>query len=123
MSVKQNQIAKGLQTQISELEVDIQQLNIRLEKLKRERDQKASRLGGLRQKLRQVNNQDGIKISEHAMLRYFERVLGHNLKDVEQSILTPDLLKMTEVLGPNGVYPVKDFQVKMKDNTIVTILK
>src|SRR5690606_744477 len=45
-------------------------------------------------------------VSEHAILRYLERVMGVDIECVRDQILTDELLDMTKTLGPNGTYPV-----------------
>jgi chromosome segregation ATPase len=63
-------------------------------------------------------------VSEHALLRYIERVMGVDLEDLKNEILTDDvLLKIKALQGCDGVYPSKGgFQLRVKDNTVVTIL-
>lgn len=63
-----------------------------------------------------------IEVSEHAILRYLERVIGMDIEAIKDKICTKELKSMVEILGNNGTYPVDNFRVKMKDSTIVTIL-
>lgn len=64
-------------------------------------------------------------VSEHAMLRYFERVLGFDLSEIANKILTEDVLKMmSETNLTNGKFPVKDktnFRAIVRQNTVVSI--
>ncbi len=71
-------------------------------------------------KLTQRNK--NIIVSEHAMLRYIERVMGMDMEKLKKQIL-PDLTQsQIRALG-NGSYPVgKSHRVKVRDNTIITIL-
>lgn len=62
------------------------------------------------------------KVSEHAFLRYFQRVEGYDLNEIRNKILPTDTLKIIDVLGKSGIYPVENFKVVLKDNTVVTIL-
>ncbi len=64
-----------------------------------------------------------VQCSEHALLRYCERVLGINLQEAKTKILNEKLISTVNVLGGTGVYPVEDFKVKMVDKMIVTIIK
>lgn len=62
------------------------------------------------------------RVSEHAMLRYFERKLGFDLKEIEKKILTPEVIKYMEEFGdgqfPNG----DDTLLVVKSKTVTTIL-
>lgn len=59
-------------------------------------------------------------MSEHALVRYFERVKGFNIKDIEDELLNENLIKMVETLG-NGTFPNDNYSLVIKDNVIVTI--
>jgi len=66
----------------------------------------------------------GIVISEHALLRYCERVLRINLVDVRNAILPEKTAEIIETLG-NGKYPVLSaagqFRVIVRDGVVVTV--
>lgn len=61
-----------------------------------------------------------LKVTEHAMLRYFERVLGFNLEEIEEKIVS-GISETQKELG-NGTYPSGLFKVVVKENTVVTII-
>lgn len=60
-------------------------------------------------------------VSEHAMLRYIQRVIGVPLEDIKAKIATPNLVNTVKILG-NGTYPTDGFRVKIVDGVIVTVL-
>lgn len=60
-------------------------------------------------------------VTEHAMLRYFERVLGFNMSDIKNKIMPTETLEKIRRLG-DGEYPVEDFSIKCRQNAIVTVL-
>ncbi|MDD3466205.1 MAG: hypothetical protein PHE67_03570 [Campylobacterales bacterium] len=64
---------------------------------------------------------DGLIVSEHAMLRYIERVVGINPEEIKAKIATPSLIGITKTLG-SGTYPIDGFKVKVVDGVIVTVL-
>ena len=82
---------------------------------------KISEIQELTEKLKDMNKGD-IKITEHAMLRYVERVLGIDIEQIEKSILEELNLETIEKLG-NGTYPVRNFNVVIKENFIITVIK
>lgn len=63
-------------------------------------------------------------ISEHAYLRYFERVLGYDLEEISKIILSEKVINLKDKLGNSGEYPNENgFKVVFKDNRVTTILK
>ena len=62
----------------------------------------------------------GLSVSDHAILRYLERVEQIPPAEVAARILTPKLKEMVATLG-DGLYPVDHFQVRVVNNTVVTV--
>lgn len=60
-------------------------------------------------------------VSEHAMLRYIERVMGINLECVQNEILTDQRKALIKQLG-SGRYQMGDHTIVVKDNIVVSIL-
>jgi len=63
-----------------------------------------------------------LTVSDHAIIRYQERIEVIDPALVADKILTPQLRNMVETLG-NGVFPVDDFRVVVQDNTVITVIK
>lgn len=61
-----------------------------------------------------------IIVSEHAILRYFENVLGFDLKEVERKILTDDVKSSISKLG-DGKYPIGDVKIVVRGNVVTTL--
>jgi len=61
-------------------------------------------------------------ISDHAIIRYLERVKGLDLSEIKQSILNDKLKTMISTLG-NGKFPCDDFTAIVKDNQVITIIE
>jgi hypothetical protein len=64
------------------------------------------------------------RISDHAVVRFLERVEGLDIDAVKHDIVPEKVMEQLEELGySNGVYPVnKTHKVRVKDRTVVTIL-
>jgi hypothetical protein len=62
-----------------------------------------------------------IKISSHCMLRYFERILGYNLDEIKQNILTPKIKEQYFILG-DGNYQNGNFVLVIKNDTVITLI-
>lgn len=75
----------------------------------------------LQDRISQIKEEKGITVSEHAILRYIERVKGIDLKVIEEEIITEELKNNVIALGGNGKYPLNGCRAIMKNFTIVTI--
>jgi len=73
---------------------------------------------------------NSITITEHAILRYLERVKGIDIEAIKKDIVTEEVLKQIKTLGA-GIYPVKGryhnidkstFMIRVRDNAVITVL-
>jgi len=68
---------------------------------------------------------NSITVTEHAILRYLERVEGVDIERVKKDIVDGETLKRIQTLGP-GYYPRTvdeiPFRIRVKDNAVVTVL-
>lgn len=89
----------------------------------RELSTKNRELNEVNAEIEAARSQEPPKVSDHAVLRYLERVKGVDIESLKNEILSEPVLKMVKTLGGNGKYPNSGFKLVMKDNTVVTILK
>lgn len=63
-----------------------------------------------------------LTVSEHAIIRYIERVIGISRDEITSKILTPEVEAMYKKLGA-GKYPIADGKARavIKNNTVVTV--
>jgi ribosomal protein L15 len=71
-------------------------------------------------KMEQLKSKELI-ISEHAILRYIERVLEINIEKIKSEILTDEIIERNKILGSGKYKNNKKFEVVIKDNIVVTI--
>ncbi len=115
---------KGLQSQLKLLEGDAEALLIEVSTKQREYNQKVQAVKKIREEIKSIDVDKTIKVSEHAIVRYFERVKGYNISDIEKEILSQEVVSMAEKLGGNGSYPnTGGFKVLMKNFTVTTIIE
>lgn len=114
---------KGLQSQLKSLDGDIQALKIELSNKQSELTHKMKAFKAIKSEISKLENNNDIRVSEHAIVRYFERVKGFDISEIEKEIITEEVTKLIDVLGGSGKYPNKDFQVVMKDFTVTSIIK
>lgn len=60
-------------------------------------------------------------VTDHALVRFFERVLGYNISEVSSWLFPPELQRIVAIHG-DGVYQSTKHKIVVKNNTIVTIL-
>lgn len=120
--------------------------SIRLKELEGQKLKLNGRLGVLKEDQRQINrdidvavkkirsieteiesikkNSTGVIISDHAIVRYVERVIGIDIDKIKQEICPESTMQNIKVLG-NGTYGVNDneFSIKVRDGTVVTLVK
>lgn len=101
---------------------DAEALKIEAANKQKEYNQKLQSVKKLKEAIGKLKEDNHVKISEHAIIRYFERVKGFNIPDIEKEILTQEILDLVEKLGGNGKYPNKGFSVVMKNYCVTTIV-
>jgi len=95
------------------------------EKYKREnQDEKIRKLNSELYKVnKRINNlTKNVVVSEHAIVRYMERVMGVDIQEIRDKILSDKFVKMVKELG-NANYPIDGTTKKavVKDNIVITI--
>jgi len=113
---------KGLNSQLKIMQADADLLKYELSNKQKEYLSKRNKIKYLKQEIESIENNQNIKVSQHAIVRYFERVKGFDIKEVEKDILTKEVLNLVEKLGGTGGYPNKDFRVIMKNFTVTTVI-
>jgi len=128
MKIKENQTLKQLSSQLSKLEGDLEAMQIDIKNKQKEYSAKIKMANELKEKINKLVTLNEITISEHALLRYFERVLKFDMDEIKQNILTEEVLKLVEELGGSGTYPAgkqdvdgDNYRVTLKNNVVVTV--
>lgn len=110
---------KHFQTQRNEVEALYKNAKAKMVDAQREMEKYNLQMKNLDASISKLQND--IVISEHAYLRYFERVLGYDLEDVKNQIITAEVDQLIRQMG-SGTYPTDTHKVRVKDNTVVTVL-
>ena len=113
---------KGLKSQLIKLNSDADILKLTISNSQKELSQKLNSIKQINAEIEKLNKQEGIRVSEHAIVRYLERVKGLNVEKIQKEILSDDVMKLIEVLGGNGTYPKDGFSIVIRNNTVTTIL-
>ncbi len=64
---------------------------------------------------------DELMVSDHAMVRFFERVLGYDIGKIKSEILSDQVKTLVDKLGC-GKFPNGKYHVVVKDKVVRTII-
>lgn len=71
------------------------------------------------------NASQELVVSEHALLRYFERILGYDLEALSRALTPPETVARIRQLG-SGTYPVRVdghlVRIRVQDRVVTTVL-
>lgn len=112
---------KNSKSQIRDLELALQVKRNEKERLENEYNLLKQNLGVLKVQLAKLEDVKDYQISEHAIVRYLERVCNLDIEAIKQSILSEAMLKNIEQFK-SGKFPIKNgFFAVVKDYKIVTV--
>ena len=122
MKISQAVELKGLQSQIEKEKNKLKLLEKEKIDISNQANECKQKINNINQKIKQLqdSNKD-IIVSEHALLRYIERVIGIDLKDIEDNILNEADKENIKSLG-NCKYPKDGFKLIVKNNVVTTIV-
>lgn len=116
---------KGLESQLARLESDLATCKSIIKEKNTELSAILKNINRIKDLIKSLTINDELIVSEHAILRYIERVQGQKLEEIQSEILTDTLKKLAQTLG-NGKIPLDkhpDFSAIIKDGVIVTIVE
>lgn len=113
---------KQLQSQLNTMLADASALKIEVANKQREYNQKLQAIEKLKNEMKKLDSNEKPRVSEHAIVRYFERVKGFDIDQIEKEILSDQVLTLVDKLGGSGSYPNEGFSVVMKNNTVTTVV-
>ena len=123
MTLEKSQEIKGLESQLKILSGRAKAKKEEFISAQKEYNQMVNSEKQLKDKIEALQKPKELRVTEHAILRYLERVNKIDLKEIEKAILTPELIEMTEVLGKNGKFPINNFSIVIRDGSVVTVEK
>lgn len=64
-----------------------------------------------------------IPVTDHAIVRYFERVEGRDIDKIKTEINNPELIRWYKTIGDGGKYPVNNkYRAVINGGVVVTIV-
>ena len=123
MAIKEKEELKRLQTLLVKQKSDIEIIEKEKVILEERLDIAKKSLEKINKEISTIKKNSKLILSEHAMLRYLERSIKINLKDIEAEIITDNLRTQYKVLG-NGKYPIGNgCKAVIRDNVVLTIVE
>jgi len=122
-NVKDSTEIKGLETRRNKLQAQRKQLNIEIQEKQQESAGLKSRIDTLQKKIEKLKSKksNNLIVSEHALLRYIERVIGIDLQEIQNKVLPPEKVLEVKAMG-NCTYGLGDHKITIKDGIVVTVL-
>ena len=113
-----NESIKTLLRREKELVSEIEDIKGKKKEIDKNLEIKRKKLEGVKAKI--ANAQESVIISEHAVIRYIERVLGIDIKEIEKKIVDEETEKIIMELRPSKICR-GEFSILIKENTVTTI--
>lgn len=111
---------KDLQIEKDTLITDIMRLKENIEVLQKEFNVKNADLNMCIVKERNYTRRKKIKVSDHAVVRYFERIKGVDIEAIRKSILSLNIDTKNEYIE-DGTYDMGAYKIVLVKNTVVTL--
>lgn len=115
-------LLKGLESQLHKAESEVALCKVELLSKQKEYDTLRKNLNTIKEKISKLTSNKEIIISEHALLRYVERVLNIDVEEISNSILTDQFKTLVYTLGDGKIPLNNDFTAIVKDNVVTTII-
>lgn len=129
---------KSLKTRRTKLQNEIRDIKNEVTQLKSERDDKnktidahLSKIKSLEKELESLKQKekehqdasDGIVVTEHAIIRYFERVLGFDVEKIKRQMIPEKTRNQIKVMK-SGLFPEGNgkYKLRVRDGTVVTLV-
>lgn len=110
-----------LKSQLDNLLGDSEAMKIKIANYQREYATKQQSIAQLKAEMDKLNGKESLKVSQHAIVRFFERVFEYDIEEIEKRILTDEVIALVEKLGGTGTFNCDGFSVVIKNYTVVTI--
>jgi len=118
--IKQKQTIKSLMSQKASLEVEISEAENKRCLIDNDLNFKRKKLNEIINKLNGISDEP--QITEHALLRYIQRIKGVDIEEIKKEIMTDKNKAMIETLG-SGTFKLNGIKMIVKDKTIITLME
>jgi len=114
---------KNLQVLITKKELEQERLKDEFNALQSRRDKLSNQIKKYKEEIESLKSStDSIIVSEHAILRYLQRVYELDIAKIEAEIVSPKLYSQVKEYG-SGTYHSDGFSIKVVDGVVVTVIE
>ena len=113
-----NETIKTILRREKELISEIEDIKGKKKEIDKNLEIKRKKLEGVKAKI--ANAQESVIVSEHAVIRYIERVLGIDIKEIEKKIVDEETEKIIREMRPSRINK-GEFSILIKDSTVTTV--
>lgn len=120
--MKKNNTLRTLRDQLKAVKKEREKYKVKLDLIQKEYESRNKTVKILEKTIKNAGQKKSITVSDHARLRYLERIKGIDIDQIDKEILDDKTVSLIKQLGGTGTYPNNSFRLKLKDYTVVTIL-
>jgi len=120
--LKSQQTIKNIKSQLTIAKANREDLKVQSIKLQQDLAAQDQHIGRLETVLERHNGNKKVFVTEHAMIRYIQRIMEIDLEELKKTILPEGIKKQIEMLGGNGKFPTDKCIVVAQNNAITTVL-
>lgn len=120
--MKQSRSIKQLNDRLFILQSEIEVISKDIDNLIAVRKRKQTEITAIKGRINKLKCKIGVSVSDHALVRYMERVKCVDIHSAKEAILNEKTLLLIEQMGPNGTYPCDGFSIVVKNNVVVTVI-
>ena len=124
MKLTSSQELKQLQIRKVKLAVEVDSLNQDLKEVQVNHAKAKGQLQSINSQIQTLKKKEkDVTVTEHAFVRFFERYIGFDLKEITNQILSEKVKLQIKTLG-SGKYPIGEgCKAVIQNNAVVTIEK
>lgn len=112
-------VLKSLEVKIAEKKKELSSVNESIQTAKKQHENISKEISNIKNQIELIKNASPV-VSEHAILRYLERIKGIDLKAVTEEILSGNRADMISTMG-SGTMKTSDYDIVFKNRCVVTI--
>ena len=76
----------------------------------------------IEKEVQSLQTESGVLVSEHAMLRYLERVMHLDLDKIKEKMLTPDVVKAVDHFHGGEIPHTEGYTLCVRENVVTTVV-
>jgi chromosome segregation ATPase len=81
-----------------------------------------ARIASIEEEVRKLKGTISVIVSEHAMLRYLERIMRIDMDDVRRKILEPGVVQAISHFHSGNIPHPDGFSVRARENVVTTVI-